>query len=109
MSEHVCPEPPPLLTVTRTTDTVVLSGELDMETSQLLRDAMLRAEDADGRGVTLDMQDVSFIDSSGLRVLVAFYRHNRRMTILKPSVPVRRVLELSGTIDLFDIVDGASD
>jgi anti-anti-sigma factor len=75
-----------------------LSGEIDMASAPALEEALLVAL-ADGRPVTIDMRDVTFIDSSGLKVIVATAAEStghEPLTVKDPSPAVRRVLELFG-------------
>ena len=61
--------------VTRTdrTDGAVqleVEGELDLETAPLLRDALLGAINERNGGVWVDLAKCSFMDSTGLRVII---------------------------------------
>ena len=87
-----------------------LSGEIDMAIAPTLYEALLVAL-ADGRPVTVDMSDVSFIDSSGLKVILdaaAESAGDRPLIVQQPSAAVRRVLELFGMdlIPQIRIVEG---
>jgi anti-sigma B factor antagonist/stage II sporulation protein AA (anti-sigma F factor antagonist) len=75
-----------------------LVGELDLATSSILieRVAPLAAEDGDLR---LDLSELTFIDSSGIRGLLILSESlgTRGLLILvSPAEPVRRTLELVG-------------
>lgn len=75
-----------------------LSGEIDMASAPALQEALIVAL-ADRRPVTLEMKDVTFIDSSGLKVIVSLAAESSSaepITLKDPSVVVRRVLELFG-------------
>lgn len=75
-----------------------VSGEIDMASAPALEEALLVAL-ADGRPVTVDMKDVTFIDSSGLKVIVSAAAESTApapLTLKDPSPAVRRVLELFG-------------
>lgn len=85
------------LTITHSADGgLVLQGDLDSYSAPLL-DAELASHDAER--LSIDMSRVAFMDSSGLRVLVAADNSVRerggQMVILAPSVPVRRLFELT--------------
>jgi anti-sigma B factor antagonist len=47
-----------------------VEGELDLETAPLLRDALLGAIREDNGGVWVDLANCSFMDSTGLRVII---------------------------------------
>jgi anti-anti-sigma factor len=84
---------------------VTVSGELDLDSDQALRqtlgDALARA----AGGVELDLAGVEFCDCSALNVLL--YVHHRARARSKPLVlratspAVRRLLTLTGTLPLF--------
>lgn len=54
-----------------------LAGEVDMATAPAFRDAALKAIVDHGPSLTIDLADVTFMDSTGLHVLVATYRRVR--------------------------------
>ena len=79
------------------------SGEIDIATADELDDAL-----AQNRDTVLDLSEVSFMDSTGLRTLVSV--HNRlgeagaRFRIVVPSGPVRRIIEITGLSGALDLV-----
>jgi anti-anti-sigma factor len=82
---------------------VVATGEIDHGNADTLRRALHTAPRQGGL-VTLDASGVTFCDSSALRVLIdAAVRGGLRLHA--PSSAVRRLLELTGTIGLFEIPD----
>lgn len=96
------------VSVTPTADgvSVTVRGEIDLDTVGLLRTALLQAMASyDGAGVTLDLSDVSFCDSSGLNALLRARQHalceHRRLTITAAGPQVTRLLELTGSAALF--------
>jgi stage II sporulation protein AA (anti-sigma F factor antagonist) len=83
-------------------------GELDIATSPQL-DAALREVEASDRRVAVDLQALTFMDSSGVNLLV---RHTARarsigfaLAIIPPVHRVARVLDLAGVRHLLPIVD----
>jgi anti-anti-sigma factor len=75
-----------------------LIGEIDMATAPMLQEALLVAL-TEGGSVTVDMKDVTFIDSSGLKVIVASAAEtssDQPLTVKDPSAVVRRALEVFG-------------
>ena len=50
---------------------VALAGELDMASAPLLQTAIDKDEIAEARMLVLDLQQLQFIDSTGLRVILA--------------------------------------
>jgi anti-anti-sigma factor len=79
---------------------VTPTGEIDLSNRDLLDDK-LRELWADGwRHVIIDMHDVSFLDSSGLHVLLIHHRRAadaaQRLVIADCSPEVARVIALTG-------------
>jgi anti-sigma B factor antagonist len=78
---------------------VAVSGEVDMATAEMLWQAV---EDACGRAgrVIVDLVETSYLDSSGLAVLIRAYdRLDQRpgaVVVRAPSPGVRQVLTISG-------------
>lgn len=78
---------------------LALSGELDLAVADMLGDRlrMLRNE---GYAVRLDLSELEFIDSSGLRELIIAVTESRSSGRLEidPQMagPVRRTVELAG-------------
>ena len=74
-----------------------LAGEIDAHTAPALAEAM----QALGAGETVvDLADVTFLDSSGLRVLIAASGHARDLggdlVLAHPTAAIHRLLEISG-------------
>ena len=74
---------------------VAVSGEIDIASSPALRSALEAALNADDLWV--DLSETSFMDSSGLQVLLDIHRRREgRLTVVCPPGNVRRVLDLTG-------------
>jgi RND superfamily putative drug exporter len=89
--------------------TLVLRGELTLETAPHLRDA-LETHERDARTVVLDLRDVAFVDSSGLGELLGAHqrgqRHGRRVLLARrPGSQVAQVLDISGLGTTIETVD----
>ncbi len=80
---------------------VHLDGEIDLATSAWLKGVL--AEVDPGEALTLDMASVSFMDSSGIRVLLAI-SSDRDVTLVNPSERVHAVLEMSGLLERFHLI-----
>ena len=90
--------PPSEVTVQRDggVATIVVSGELDLATAPQLSATV--AEHSDASLLVLDLNAVTFIDSTGVRVLIEADRacagSGSRLAVLARDGPVRRVLDL---------------
>ena len=73
-------------------------GELDLATVETLRAALDGVEDAEG--LLLDLRGLSFIDSTGLHLLVAVHERAQRdgfqLTLVAPAAPADKAIEVSG-------------
>ena len=87
---------------------VALSGEFDMGSVAAFRDAVEEGP-APWKRATIDLQDLVFMDSAGLQELLRLNNRaregNREVILVRPSVPVQRLLELTGLETHFTIID----
>lgn len=82
---------------------VAPAGELDIASAGVL-ERELGSQPADR--VVLDLREIAFMDSTGLRLLISLRntaRRNGRRLLVVPGPPnVQRLFELTGTRGLFD-------
>jgi anti-anti-sigma factor len=78
-----------------------LVGDLDLHTAPILR----RRFETDGDVRALDMRDVTFLDSTGLSVLVWANRDRTTgpLALRSPGTAVMRVLQIVGMTEKFRI------
>lgn len=95
----------PGLTIESVDDRLVVSGEVDAHSAPTL-EAHLADQPSD-RPLRLDLAGVTFMDSSGLRVLIDAHQRateaDHPMTIVRPSRVVTRLLEISGLDEHLDV------
>ena len=95
--------------VENTRATLRLAGELDSATVPRLQAAFEQAADAGPEQVAVDLERLTFIDSSGLQALVACQRRfngqGPHLVIRRPRGEVSRVLTLVGLDKLLPIVE----
>ena len=86
---------------------VKLSGELDASTAGLLYSDLAELARHEVNHVALDLTELTFVDSGGLSAIVAEHKRcealGGELIILTPQHNVRRVFELTGLADVFDI------
>jgi anti-anti-sigma factor len=86
---------------------VTVRGEVDLATASDLESFVRSALGEAPDGVVLDLAELTFIDSSGLRVLVALAKdaESRGTTLALRNLPrhAQRVLELTGLGDWFEV------
>jgi anti-anti-sigma factor len=86
-------------------DGVVLrvSGELDLVSEPQLTAALVQTA---GKNATVDLTELAFMDSSGLRALLGAARAYPQLTLRGPlQPPVRRLLELTQTLAILPFED----
>ncbi|MEW6621633.1 MAG: anti-sigma factor antagonist [Bacillota bacterium] len=89
---------------------VKLLGELDLKVADDFRNQLETLLDNNpGKGMILDFYNVGFIDSSGLGVLLGRYKRlkteGRNLSIIEVQPQVKRILELSGLVNLIPVND----
>lgn len=98
----------PRLQVTVDGSRLVLVGEIDAHSAPTLADH-LDPLPGDGGDVTIDVEGIEFIDSSGLRLIVEAHQRaegaERRLVVHRPSPAVTRLFEISGLTDHLTVVD----
>ena len=89
--------------------TLSLSGELDLASVDTVENELLRAEAQDVRTIVLDLAGLTFLDSSGIRFLIAAVARSRadscRLVMRRPPEVVRRVLRIAGVDDRLPFSD----
>lgn len=84
---------------------VAATGELDAASAATLSDALAGSHERAG-SVVLDLAGVTFIDSSGLRVIAAAHvaasEGGSSFRIVGPSDRVRRIFEMTGLETLIE-------
>jgi anti-sigma B factor antagonist len=105
------PAPAPFdVSVERANSRVVLHarGELDLSTAPTLEHALEALDSGASEGL-LDMSKVSFMDSSGLRLLIIAAERARdegRQLSIVPSAAVSLVIKQVGLLAALPLVDG---
>ena len=88
---------------------VRLSGELDISTAQQLEDDLRRVEAERPELIVLDLRDLAFMDSTGLRLLIMAdaraKEEGRRLAIGRGNEMIQRVLHLTRLDERLEIVD----
>ena len=89
---------------------LALRGELDLATAPELEE-LLNARVDSGQEVVVDLRGLEFMDSSGIRVLVAAHaragRTGTRVVVVRPGrdSAVAKIVEVSGLDGELNIVD----
>jgi anti-anti-sigma factor len=85
----------------RGTVRVALAGEFDMAATAVVQTELDHLLDAGFQHVVLDLRELTFLDSSGLRLIVTAKRTARERDLLLDILPgpplVQRIFEMTGT------------
>jgi anti-anti-sigma factor len=90
---------------------VVLRGEFDLCTAPLLQGVLAGEQLRDARSVVVDLENVAFMDLSGLRPLVSLAlpaRDDLRVTLTTGSPHVQWLLELTGLRSVLNVAPPAA-
>ncbi len=91
------------------TKVMTLAGELDIASAPLFEQAIDELDASDTRRLLIDLTELLFMDSTGLRALLrarqAAAAADRQMLLRPGPRQVQRVFELSGTLDRFTFQD----
>ncbi|MBA3329164.1 MAG: STAS domain-containing protein [Solirubrobacterales bacterium] len=86
---------------------VAVDGELDLVSVGRFEAAMARAEQRGDDPLVVDLRELAFMDSSGLRAILEAYKRGlsagRRLTLVCGPGAVHRVLEITGAATVLDI------
>jgi anti-anti-sigma factor len=89
---------------------VLFEGELDIAGAPEAEEALHGVEADGAANVTLDLRGLTFMDSTGLRLVVAANRRaeeqGRTLRVVRGPAAVQRVFELTGLEDKLPFVDG---
>jgi anti-sigma B factor antagonist len=97
-------------TRTRPQAVLELEGELDVASAADAYKRMLELGLRRGGQLVLDLSELTFMDSTGVRMILQADEHARRhgasLVVVRPPERVMRVLELVGLDEQLDLVDG---
>lgn len=91
---------------------ITLSGEFDLASAERVEAELQRIEQKAPEALLLNLEGLEFIDSSGLRVVLAAADRaqgaGRRFAITRGPEAVQRVLRITGVEDRLEVVADAS-
>src|SRR4029077_12522524 len=90
-----------------------IEGEIDLANGQDLVCFLDRLVIECGQRVEVDLSAVSFMDSSGLQALLTAHQltaaRGSELFLIEPSPQVRRLLELTGCVNIFTVVSSGHE
>ncbi|MGI8461723.1 MAG: STAS domain-containing protein [Solirubrobacterales bacterium] len=92
---------------------VALEGEIDLSTAPEAERRILDAAGGSPARIVIDLREVTFMDSSGVRVLLSAHRdaesNGRSFAIVKGNSAVDRLLEVTGLAERLELLDAPPD
>jgi anti-anti-sigma factor len=92
---------------------VLLSGELDLSTVEKVEHELTRLEAAGPATVVLDLSRLTFLDSSGLRLIVSAdqraRRDSRRFVVVRGPETVQRVFSITHLDEQIELVGDVAE
>jgi anti-anti-sigma factor len=93
---------------------VYLKGRIDVHLASEVESYLMKLiESNPNKNIILNLNDVEYMSSSGLRVFVSIMRYlkerNRNLKLSNLSLAVKRVFEVVELMDMFDIYEDESD
>jgi anti-sigma B factor antagonist len=89
-----------------------LGGELDVLTTRQVRDRVFELTGAGFATIVLDLRGLTFIDSTGMRLLVGLHHHARRdgwrLYLIQGPENVKRVFDIAGTSQVLPFTTAAA-
>jgi anti-sigma B factor antagonist len=85
------------------TVTITLSGELDMSNVELVRDRLGIGAGQSLPAVIVDLAELSFMDSSGIALLVQLAGHTEQIALRNVSPLIERVLAATGVNEILTV------
>ena len=92
---------------------VVLRGELDLSTVEKVESELAALEEGQAQLLVLDLSGLTFLDSTGLRLMVTAdqraQKDGRRLVIVKGPETVQRVFSITKLDETLEMVDDVSE
>lgn len=89
--------------------TIALRGEMDLANAAAVERELLHAEQSDADAIVVDLCGLQFMDSTGIRLLIAADARSRadsgRLRLTRPPARVFRVLCIAGIDELLPFAD----
>jgi len=89
--------------------TIALAGEMDLANAPGVERELLRTEAMNAARIVVDLSQLTFMDSTGIRLLITAHARSRadgdRLVLIRPPARVLRVLTIAGVDGLLPFAD----
>jgi anti-sigma B factor antagonist len=92
---------------------VAVEGEIDVDTADVVLDALKLAFESGGPAVVADLSEVSFFGSTGISTLITAHElaegHSTVLQVVAPHRAVKRPLQVTGVADVLSLHDSVDE
>lgn len=108
------PKSPPDISKRESVVVVSARHDIDIATALEFRDVVLHAVPNQASGVVIDLSQIRYVDSAGIRVLVALAerlrtRRQALRLVLPPAGAVRRIISIAGLESSLGVADSMDE
>lgn len=86
---------------------VSLSGEVDIYTSQKLKDNLYRVVESNKKDLIIDCKELNYIDSTGLGIFVGALKkakqYEKKITIINLKDNIKKLFIITGLDKIFEV------
>ncbi len=82
---------------------LTLKGELDISTVETFRTAIEQVIDSGPKLLVLELEELTFMDSSGISVMVLATKHIDQVELRHASDIIRRVIDVTGLSEILRV------
>ncbi len=98
--------------IMNTATIIAINGQLNSHTTAQIQSDVLNAAQS-GQDILLDMSNVTYLSSAGLRMLLLLYRriieNHGKMVLTGLTEEVRDIMQMTGFLDLFATFDSRAN
>jgi anti-sigma B factor antagonist len=92
---------------------VAVDGEIDVDTADIVLDALKLGFESDSPAVVADLTEVTFFGSTGISALITAHEladgHSTKFHVVAPHRAVKRPLQVTGVADVLSLHDSVGD
>ena len=92
---------------------VTVEGEIDVDTADVVLDALRLGFESGGPAVVADLTEVSFFGSTGISTLITAHEladeHSKDFHVVAPHRAVKRPLQVTGVADVLSLYDSINE
>ncbi|MBM7859216.1 anti-anti-sigma factor [Lentzea nigeriaca] len=92
---------------------VTVEGEIDVDTADVVLEALRLGFESDGPAVVADLTEVSFFGSTGISTLITAHEfadeHCKDFHVVAPHRAVKRPLQVTGVAEVLSLHDSVNE